>query len=166
MNDTAYEKLMNHIINNQDNFYRIAYCYVYNKESALDIIQNAICKALENYHSIKNVKAIKSWFYRILINECLQYLRKNKKEIVCDPIDLKEEIYYEEAYEPKLEVYQRVCELPEQLKVIVILHFYEQMTLKEIAQTLEVNINTVKTRLYAALKRLRSVLEKELEVEI
>lgn len=40
------------------------------------------------------------------------------------------------------------------------------MTLKEISETLEVNINTVKTRLYAALKRLRTVLENELEVGV
>lgn len=166
MNDTAYDKLMEHIINNQNNFYRIAYCYVYNKESALDIIQNAICKGLENYKSLKNDKAIKTWFYRILINECLQYLRKSKKEILCDPTDMKEEVYYEEAYEPKLEVYQMVCDLPEQMKTIVILHFYEQMTLKEISQTLDVNLNTVKTRLYAALKRLRNELENQLEVEV
>jgi len=163
VNDTAYDKLTEHIINNQNNFYRIAYCYVYNKESALDIIQNAICKALESYESLRNEKAIKTWFYRILINECLQYLRKSKKEIICDPIDMKEEIYYEDAYEPKLEVYERVCQLPEQMKTIIILHFYEQMTLKEISQTLDVNLNTVKTRLYAALKRLKNELEVEYE---
>jgi len=60
-------------------------------------------------------------------------------------------------------VYERVCQLPEQMKTIIILHFYEQMTLKEISQTLDVNLNTVKTRLYAALKRLKNELEVEYE---
>lgn len=166
MKNITYDNLVEHIITNQNNFYRIAYCYVYDKDSALDIIQNAICKSLENYNNLRNENAIKTWFYRILINECLLYIRKSKKEIICDPADMKEEVYYEEAYEPKLEVYQKVCELPEHMKTIVILHYYEQMTLKEISETLEVNINTVKTRLYAALKRLRIVLENELEVGI
>ena len=74
-----YDLLVQHILTNQKKFYRIAYCYVYQKEAALDIIQNAVCKALENYQSLKNDQAIKTWFYRILINECLQYLKKYKK---------------------------------------------------------------------------------------
>lgn len=157
----VYNRLVEHIIENQKKFYRIAFCYVYQKEAAMDIIQNAICKALENYQGLKNDKAIKTWFYRILINECLQYFNKHKKETVCDPFELKEDIYYEEAYEPESEVYALVCSLPEQMKTIVMLHFYEQMTLKEISKTIDVNLNTVKTRLYAALQRLKKEMEEE-----
>lgn len=156
-----YNKLVEHIFVNQNKFYRIAYCYVYQKEAALDITQNAICKALENYQSIKNEKAIKTWFYRILINECLQYINKSKREILCEPSEMKEDIYIEDAFEPKSEVYQKVCNLPEQMKTVILLHYYEQMTLKEISKTIEVNLSTVKTRLYAGLDRLK----KEMEVE-
>ncbi len=156
-----YDKLIEHILDNQKKFYRIAYCYVYQKEAALDIIQNAICKALENYQGLRNEKAIKTWFYRILINECLQYINKNKKEILCEPSELNEDIYIEEAFEPKAEIYQKVCNLPEQMKTVILLHYFEQMTLKEISKTIEVNLSTVKTRLYAGLNRLK----KEMEVE-
>jgi RNA polymerase sigma-70 factor, ECF subfamily len=159
MKNTTYDLLVQHIIENQKKHYRIAYCYVYQKEAALDIIQNAICKALENYRSLKNENAVKTWFYRILINECLNYLNKAKREVLCEPIDLPEEAYYEAAYEPKIEIYQKVCGLPEEMKAIIILHYYEQLTLKEIAQTLQVNINTVKSRFYRALEKLRSEME-------
>jgi RNA polymerase sigma-70 factor (ECF subfamily) len=162
-NDNTYDILVEHIKDNQKKYYRIAYCYVYQKEAALDIFQNSICKALENYRSIKDEKAIKTWFYRILINESLQYINRAKREIPCEPFDLKDEVYYEEAYEPKLEIFQKVCELPEEMKAIVILHYYEQMTLKEISQTLKVNISTVKSRLYAALRRLRKEMEDNYE---
>ncbi|MDF2513852.1 MAG: polymerase, sigma subunit, SigV [Herbinix sp.] len=155
MNTTIYDKLIEYILQNQNKFYRIAYCYVYQKEAAMDIVQNAICKALENYPGLRNENAIKTWFYRILINESLTYLRKVKREILCDPSEIREDIYFEEAYEPKLEVYQLVCNLPEQMKSIVILHYFEELTLKEISEALDVNLNTVKTRLYAALKRLK-----------
>jgi RNA polymerase sigma-70 factor (ECF subfamily) len=159
LNEPIYDKLIKHILQNQENFYRIAYCYVYQKEAALDIVQNAICKALENYSSLRNVNAIKTWFYRILINECLQYLNKHKREILCEPTELREDVYYEEAFETKLEIYQKVCELPEHLKTIVILHYFEQLTLKEISQSIEVNLSTVKTRLYTALNRLKREME-------
>lgn len=158
-----YDRLVEHILDSQNKFYRIAYCYVYQKEAALDIVQNAICKALENYQSLRNVDAVKTWFYRILINECLQYIRKHKSEVLCEPAQLKEDLYYEDAYEPKIGVYEKVCNLPDQMKVIVILHYFEEMTIKEIAQVTKVNINTVKTRLYAALQRLKKEMEVELE---
>lgn len=162
LNTTIYDELVGHILKHQDKFYRIAYCYVYQKDAALDIVQNAICKALENYQNLRNENAITTWFYRILINESLSYLRKSKREVLCEPGEIREDIYYEEAYEAKLEVYQLVCNLPEQMKSIVILHYFEGLTLKEISEALDVNLNTVKTRLYAALRRLK----KEMEVEI
>lgn len=156
-----YDILVEHIVANQEKYYRIAYCYVYDKDAALDIIQNAICKALENYNKVRSEKAVKTWFYRIVINESLQYIRKNKREIVCEPSDMKEEVYYETAYEPKLELYRKVCALPEQMKAIVILHYFEQLTLKEIAEATGVNLNTVKSRLYAALRQLKCEMEVE-----
>ena len=163
LNVTIYNNLVDHILQNQAKFYRIAYCYVYQKEAALDIVQNAICRALENYSGLKNVNAIRTWFYRILINECLQYLNKHKREILCEPAELKEDIYYEEAFEEKLEIYQKVCELPEHLKTVVILHYFEQLTLREISQATDINLSTVKTRLYSALNRLKKEMEAENE---
>lgn len=157
------DKLVEHILQNQEKFYRIAYCYVYKKEAALDIVQNAICRALENFSSLRNANAIKTWFYRILINECLQYLNKCKREILCEPAELREDVYYEDAYEAKIEIYQKVCELPEHLKTVVILHYFEQLTLKEISKSTGVNLSTVKTRLYTALNRLKKEMEAENE---
>lgn len=163
LNETIKNKLVNHILQNQDKFYRIAYCYVYQKEAALDIVQNAICRALENFSSLRNADAITTWCYRILINECLQYLKKCKREILCEPSDLREDVYYEDAFEAKIEIYQKVCVLPEHLKTVIILHYFEQLTLKEISQSTGVNLSTVKTRLYAALKRLKNDMEAENE---
>jgi RNA polymerase sigma-70 factor (ECF subfamily) len=163
LNISNYDKLVEYIIQNQNKFYRIAYCYAYQKEAALDIVQNAICKGLENYGGLRNENAIKTWFYRILINECLLYLNKYKREILCEPAEIREDTYYEEAYEAKPEIYQKVCELPEHLKAVVILHYFEELTLKEISQSLDVNLSTVKTRLYTALRRLRKEMEDENE---
>lgn len=81
-----YGRLTEYIIENQQKFYRVAYTYVRNRENALDVVQNAVCKALENYGSLKREDAMKTWFYRILVNESLNFLRKNKREIVCEPV--------------------------------------------------------------------------------
>lgn len=161
MAQDMYGTLTAYIIENQQRFYRVAYTYVQNRENALDVVQNAICKALENYGSLRNEKAMKTWFYRILVNESLSYLRRCKREIVCEPAELPEEVYEEPAYEAGLTLFREVEKLPESMKTVVTLHFFEELTLKEIAQVTGVNLNTVKTRLYSALKRLKYVVEEE-----
>ncbi|MGN1147584.1 MAG: RNA polymerase sigma factor [Lachnospiraceae bacterium] len=162
MAQDMYDKLTAFIVADQQKFYRVAYTYVQNKDSALDIVQNAICKALENYGSLRNEGAMKTWFYRILANESLNYIRKNKREIAYEPAELPEEIYEEPAYEAGLNLFHEVQALPEQMRTVVTLHYFEEMTLKEIAQITGTNLNTVKTRLYSALRRLKGVVrEKE-----
>lgn len=158
-----YDALINHIVSNQNQFYRAAYYYVKNREAALDVVQNAICKALENYEKLQNVDAMGSWFYRILINESLMYLRKEHKYIAWDESesDLLEGSYEEPAYEPKLEIVSKIADLPTDMQVIIHLHFFENKTLKEISEITESNLNTVKSRLYAACKKLGRELEKE-----
>ncbi len=158
-----YDALVRHILDNQGKFYKIAYCYTCSRESALDVVQNAICKALENYMSIRNPKAVKTWFYKILLNEAFGYQRKSAREIAYDPADLKEEVYTEPAFEAGMELFKEVCSLPEEMKSLVILHYYEQLTFKEISQVTGVNINTVKSRLYAALDKLKKRIEEEAE---
>lgn len=98
-----------------------------------------------------------------MINESLMYLRKEKKYIAWDESDndLLEGSYEEPAYEPKLEVISKISELPTEMQVVIQLHFFEEKTLKEIAEITDTNLNTVKSRLYAACKKLGKELEKE-----
>ncbi len=84
MKQTLYELLVSYIVENQNKFYRVAYSYARNQEDALDIVQNAVCKALESYKNIRNADAVKTWFYRILINESLAAIKQRKKELLSD----------------------------------------------------------------------------------
>ncbi len=162
MAEDMYDKLTAYIVADQQKFYRVAYTYVRDKDNALDVVQNAICKALENYGALRNEGAMKTWFYRILVNESLNFIRKNKREVACEPAALPEEIYEEPAYEEGYSLFQAVGNLPEQMQTVITLHYFEELTLKEIAQITGVNLNTVKTRLYSALRKLKvSVQEKE-----
>ena len=78
------EILVDYIKNNQEKLYRVAFSYSKNEEEALDIVQEAITKALKNIGKLKEEKYVKTWFYRILINESLQYIKRNKKLITCE----------------------------------------------------------------------------------
>lgn len=154
-----YNKLSQYLINNQEKFYRLSYTYVRNKDDALDIVQSAILKALEKYKDIKNINAINTWFYRILVNENLAHLKKAKKEI---PIEDKQldNIYFQDFNE-NIDIYEKIKFLPTETQTILILHYFEDLTLLEISKITNVNINTIKSRLYSTLKKLKLNFEEE-----
>ena len=156
-----YDCTVQYIIENQNKFYRLAYSYVQEEQSALDVVQNAICRALENCFGLKNPLALKTWFYRILVNEALQYLRKQKKETMLTEEHTATLTYSEPAFEEDRQAYDAVMQLPEQMKTIVLLHYYEDLTLKQIAEITDTPLSTVKTRLYSALKKLKLTLKEE-----
>lgn len=71
-----------------------------------------------------------------------------------------EEIYLETAFEADETIYEEVRKLPEDLQTVIMLHFYEELTLKEVSQVTGVNLNTVKTRLYSAMRKLRTNMQE------
>lgn len=151
----AYDDIVKYIVENQEKFYRVAYSYMRNKEDALDVVQNAVCKALEHYDTLQNQKAVKTWFYRILVNESCTMLRKEKKETPLEDGMMDVLVYIESAYDKDQQVFEMVMQLPQTQKTVILLHYYEDMTLREIAEITSTNINTVKSRLYSALAKLK-----------
>ena len=79
MKQDQYSKIVSYITENQKMFYRLAYSYAQNREDALDVVQNAVCKALEHYQELRNEEAIRTWFYRILVNESLQLIKERNR---------------------------------------------------------------------------------------
>ncbi|MEG0979158.1 MAG: RNA polymerase sigma factor [Oscillospiraceae bacterium] len=145
---------------NQNSFYRVAYSYVKNPDTALDLVQDAIVKALQKRDTLKKEEYIKTWFYRILINECLMHLRKNKKIVFLndmydyDPVD--NSTYNQDDVH---ELYKAIENLEPKLKTIIILRFFEDLKIEEIAKITDSNVNTVKSRLYKALNILKLKVE-------
>lgn len=155
MLDNLENQLEDFIIKNREPFYRLAYSYVKNVDDSLDVVQESIYKAFSSIDSLKDFGYIKIWFYRIVVNVSLDFLRKKKREIITDEdfllandtgtIDNYADIDLENALES----------LPEDYKSIIVLRFFEDLKLEEIAVILEKNISTVKTRLYKGLEMLR-----------
>ena len=168
MEQNLYDSVAAYIIENQNRFYRLAYSYVGDREAALDVVQNAILKGLEKCDTLRNQDAVKTWFYRIVVNEALQILRARKREELSalfqtfpDTHTSHFKAYTEPAYDREREVYEAVRNLPDPGRTVVILHYYEDLTLKQIAEITDVNLNTVKYRLYSSLERLKKRLKEE-----
>lgn len=160
MAQDIYDRTVSYILENQEKFYRLAFSYVRDKDSALDVVQNAICRGLEKCCDLKNQDALKTWFYRIVVNESLQYIRKNRREMISPDGELPEQVYKEPAYDREREVYEEVQKLPEPMRTVVVLHFYEELTLKQISEITDTNLNTVKSRLYSALNKMEKSLKE------
>ena len=153
--------LVEYIKENQNKLYRIAFSYTKEEESALDIVQESIEKALKNIHQLKTTEYVKTWFYRILINESLQYVKKNKKLIMYSIDDLEKDIYWEEDIQKDdIDIYKCVQKLNDKLKTVIILRFFEDMKIEEIAKVTNTNVNTVKSRLYKALEEFKKAVGK------
>ncbi|MGM9988182.1 MAG: sigma-70 family RNA polymerase sigma factor [Bacillaceae bacterium] len=149
-----------YIRENQAQFYRVAYSYTKRKEDALDVIQEASYKAMYRLHTLKNPDYLKTWFYRILINCCVDWTRKNKRIVYIGDDYLKEQVAQTNS-NTYLELYEALEVLDDNQRIIIILRFFEDMKIDDIAKTLDCNVSTIKTRLYAALKKLKIELEEE-----
>lgn len=155
------ELFVTFINDHQGDFYRLAFSYVKNKEDALDIVQESIKKALISIETIQNPSSIKSWFYKIVVHTALDFLRKQKKITLADDQTIeylrpgKEDVYRD------IDLYNALDELPFHYKTVITLRYFEDLKLEEIAEILDENINTVKTRIYRGLKLLHITITEE-----
>ncbi|MFS0782013.1 RNA polymerase sigma factor [Bacillus sp. 1P06AnD] len=149
------------VLEHKENMYRLAYSYVKNKEDALDIVQDSIQKAIVAIQNKKRPEYVKSWLYRIVVNTSIDFLRKQKRVDVVDDDTLQSySPGTKDTYE-NIDLENAMAELPEKYRIIVILKFFEDLKLEEIASVLDINQNTIKTRLYKALRMLRVTLKEE-----
>lgn len=157
------EKQLNkYIVENKESLYRFAYSYVKNEDDALDVVHDAICKSLANINTLNNTDNIKSWIYQIVSNCAIDHMRKNKKYVsVSDDLQEIQAVGYD-TYED-IDLQEALERLPEKYRFVIILRYFEDMKIGEIAQILNENENTIKTRLYSGLSKLKLDLIGEKE---
>lgn len=157
-----YDALADFIQREQNRFYLFAYSYVKTRDTALDMVQTAVLKALSSSDSLKNAAYLKTWFYRILINVCLNELRKSKMIMPTDPNELPEGFIPQHTDPAELMDLQHALEqLSPNARNIITLRYFEDMKISDIAETLGENVSTVKTKLYRTLEKLKLQLEGE-----
>ena len=79
MEQTVRQQLSDYIVAHQEEFYRLAYSYVKNRDAALDVVQESIVKALAKSDTLRRPEYLKTWFYRILLNESMNHHRRAKR---------------------------------------------------------------------------------------
>lgn len=144
------------ILASYSSLFRLAYTYMRNADDAMDVVQESVCKAISRYDGIRNEQAIRNWLCRIVVNTAMDQLRRRKREITVEQMP---ESGYEDTYS-NLDLQRLLNELNDRERTIVVLRFFEDMRLQDIAEITGENPNTVKTTLYRCLKKMRIQLEK------
>lgn len=144
------------ILSSYEELYRFAFTYVRNESDALDIVQESVYKAMKNAGAVKSEKYIKTWLCRVVMNTAIDFIRKNKKEVAV-------EILLEEGTEDKyadFDTIEALNILEEKEKAVIVLRYFEDRKIDEVAEVLNENVNTVKSILYRSLKKLKVELSK------
>ncbi|KGR91712.1 RNA polymerase factor sigma C [Ureibacillus massiliensis 4400831 = CIP 108448 = CCUG 49529] len=147
---------------------RLAFSYVKDAEIAKDMVQNTFIKCYKSLDSFRYDAQIKTWLYRITINECKDYLKSwNYKMVqVKSFINETAKSVFPSVEKSIIDQYnneqmnETIISLPKKYREVVYLYYHDSLKTDEIADILDIPVNTVKTRLRRAKQRLESMLKE------
>lgn len=164
-NQVAFATLVNR---HSNRFYRIAYRLVSSKDDAEDIVQDAFLKLWNRPNLWDPSKGTKftTWFYRVVINLCLDHRKKKKLVNLSEGIELADE---KPGADVLLDVHQKqallerlICELPERQQLAINLCFYEGLSNNEAAQIIGVRVKALQSLIMRAKTTLKYKVKRYL----
>lgn len=139
------------LLDNYQKYYRLAYSYVHNEDDAMDIVQEGAYKAILHADALRKEEYAGTWIYRIMMNEAVNFVRKNRR----DYTEVEEDMATVEDRYQDFDLRKAIDALPQEEREIIILRFFEDLTIEQVAQVLHKNVSTVKSRLYRILDKLK-----------
>jgi len=147
---------------------RVAYMYVKDQSTAEDRVQDAFIKAYHSMEKLKDPENPFPWLYRIVVNECKTYQKRSLRETVTSFLPEKIAKSAENMYLDKnnrSDIYNIVLSLPEKYKVPIVLYYFQDLQVQEIADLIGITRASVKIRLHRARGRLQKLLKEEHQIE-
>ena len=146
---------------------RTAIMIVGDRDIAEDVVQDALIQAWHHLPDLREAGALRPWLMRIVVNQCISFKRRLarttafvRQSLSEQEIDLTAQLadHHKGRLERDWDLAQAIEDLPTKQRVVIVLHYYNGMTLPEMAQVLKTSENTLKKRIQAALNTLRRVL--------
>lgn len=142
-----------------DSLLRMCTLYLKDKQLAEDAVQETFIKVYEKYHTFNHTSEEKTWIMRIAINTCKNYMRGSWFKRITTGFDLetisKERVDVGlEKKEQQEELVKEIIRLSPKYKEVILLYYYQEMSIREIAQILHIKEGTVKVRLQRARQQL------------
>lgn len=156
--------------------FAIALQMVKNEQDAMDVMQDAYISAFRNLKQIEDPRRLKSWFNCIVANKCKDWLKKKKPQLFSDITTGDDDREFEDTIadenltfspedsvdyaETKRLMKEILDSLPEDQKLCVLMYYYEELSVADIADALGCSTGTVKSRLNYARKKIRNDVEE------
>ena len=169
---SAFEDLVNAY---KQKAYYVALGFVGNHEDALDLSQDAFVKAFKAIKTFDLNSPFFPWFYKIIKNHCLNYIKKNQRVRNDSLEELEEETFaqfeddkptprdnYEDS-ETRIQLWRAIDKLKPDFREIIIMKHFHNLSYKEIAEALNIPIGTVMSRLFNARQELRELMREILD---
>ena len=146
---------------------RTATMIVADRDIAEDVVQDAFIQAWHHLADLREAGALRPWLMRIVVNQCISFKRRLarttafvRQSLSEQEIDLTAQIadHHKGRLERDWDLAQAIDDLPTKQRIVIVLHYYNGMTLPEMAKVLQTSENTLKKRIQAALNNLRRVL--------
>ena len=129
-------------------------------ETAWDVLQETWVTIIRRLDTLRDFRSFQKWAYRILTNKCADIVRKKKRESEASKQYFNKSMTDVESGIEHIEtVKSTIAELTHERKAVLLLRFYEKMSIRQMAAVLEVPEGTVKSRLHRALKELKILLK-------
>lgn len=161
--EAALYTLLKHI---EKKLYTKAFYMVGNAEDALDITQEALLKIVRHLSLYRQEASFEHWAQRILINTAIDHLRQKRTEVELSTVEhhltsaqesVESQVLFRETVE---ELVQAISALPDLYRVPLILRYQEALSYEEIAATLDLPMNTVKSHVFRARTMLKKILRR------
>lgn len=148
----------------ENSMYYLAFSLVRNDADAADVISEAIYRAYSNLNKLKNKKSFKAWILQIVHNTAVEMIRKNSKIVPMEDIEnkIQESIQYDLT--TKITLKEAINQLKQPYQTVVILFYYDNLSIIEISRITNISIVSVKKQLSRARKMLYEVLKEDFDL--
>jgi RNA polymerase sigma factor (sigma-70 family) len=149
----------------ESHVYRTAYYILGNEQDAMDAAQEALIRIYTKIESYEEKALFKTWVQRIVTNICIDKFRRNKPTVSIEEHNLN--FSNEQNVEDEIvlldvakEIREAIDKLPEHHRAVVVLRYMQDFSYKEIAESLNLPLNTVKSYLFRARQQLQILLHE------
>ena len=152
----------------QNELYYTALGIVRSRWDAMDICQDTFLKAFSSLNKLRDPEKFRAWIYRILVNRCNDCFRYNQKIIVAE--DIERECFHRDEdkndNEETMDLLKVLSSLNKKVRTILVLRYFQELSIKEIASIVACPEGTVKSRISNGLKDLRVLMTVENNKEV
>ena len=141
--------------------YKTGMAILKNDDDTCDAIQETLLSAYKNLNSLKDPKYFSTWIIRILINKCYDIIEKNRKVVAINQKMEVENTGYYQFYASESILENVLNRIDTDLRTVTVLYYYDELSISEIAESLNIHEGTVKSRLSRARNTVFEILKQK-----